>query len=280
MLNAILYLISNFILTLYGLLIKYYQDIPLIDQVFARTIVFTIISFFSLNGMTNLKQLYNTTIQPITLLLSIVNFISIYGIYISFEQLGIGISQAIMYSWPIFYYLITIKQYSIKEIIVLIITFLCVLLILPGNSNTNNSNKSKNMIIGFIGIFASVITHIYVFHYMKKNTPDINEYLYSQYIYIFIGLIIYYIYQLFYHKYNISFKKLIPILLFNIFLGYLAFYLQFFSVKILNPFTLSLLTFLSIIFGVITDRLVFKQKINTKQLIGIVGIVILNYFFN
>ena len=276
MLNAILYLISNFILTLYGLLIKYYQDIPIIDQVFSRTVVFTIISFFSMNGFNNLQKLYNISIQPITLLLSIVNFISIYGIYISFEQLGIGISQAIMYSWPIFYYLITIKQYSIKEIIVLIITFLCVLLILPNKSNTN---KSKNIIIGVTGIMASVVTHIYVFHYMKKNTPDINEYLYSQYIYIFIGLIIYYIYQFFYHKYNISFKKIIPILLFNIFLGYLAFYLQFFSVKILNPFALSLLTFLSIIFGVIIDKLIFKEEINTKQIVGIIGIIALNYFF-
>jgi len=275
MLNAILYLISNFILTLYGLVIKYYQDIPLIEQVFARSIVFTLISFFSQKGFNQLQNVYNITIQPITLLLSFVNFISIYGIYISFEQLGIGISQAIMYSWPIFYYLITIKQYSIKEIIVLIITFLCVLLILPNKSNTSN-----NIFLGLIGILSSVITHIYVFHYMKKNTPDINKYLYQQYIYIFIGLVIYYSYQSIYQNYNIQFKKLIPILLFNIILGYLAFYLQFFSVKILNPFTLSLLTFLSIIFGVITDRIAFKQHINSKQLMGIIGIVLLNYIFN
>jgi len=275
MLNAILYLISNFILTLYGLVIKYYQDIPLIEQVFARSIVFTLISFFSQKGFNQLQNVYNITIQPITLLLSFVNFISIYGIYISFEQLGIGISQAIMYSWPIFYYLITIKQYSIKEIIVLIITFLCVLLILPNKSNTSN-----NIFLGLIGILSSVITHIYVFHYMKKNTPDINKYLYQQYIYIFIGLVIYYSYQSIYQNYNIQFKKLIPILLFNIILGYLAFYLQFFSVKILNPFTLSLLTFLSIIFGVITDRIAFKQQINSKQLMGIIGIVLLNYIFN
>lgn len=276
MLNAIVYLISNLILTLYGLLIKYYKDIPLIDQVFSRTIVFTLISFFSMNGFNNLPLLYNITIQPITLLLSIVNFISIYGIYISFEQLGIGISQAIMYSWPIFYYLITIKQYSIKEIIVLIITFLCVLLIL---SNKSNTNKSNNRIIGLIGIFASVITHIYVLQYMKRYSPNIDQYLYSQYIYILIGFIVYYIYKYFFQNYYVSFKKIIPILIFNILLGYLAFYLQFFSVKILNPFTLSLLTFLSIIFGVITDRIVFKEQISSKQLIGIIGIVLLNYFF-
>jgi drug/metabolite transporter (DMT)-like permease len=181
-----------------------------------------------------------------------------------------------MYSWPIFYYLITIKQYSIKEIIVLIITFLCVLLTLPNKSNTN---KSKNIIIGVTGIVASVVTHIYVIHYMKKNTPDINEYLYSQYIYILIGLTIYYIYKYIYQNYNIQFKKLIPILLFNILLGYVAIYLQFFSVKILNPFTLSLLTFLSIIFGVSIDKLIFKEEINTKQIVGIIGIIALNYFF-
>jgi len=276
MLNVFLYLISNLILTLYGLLIKYFNDISLIEQIFARTAVFTIISFISLNGFSNLHKIYNITFQPITVILSIINFISIYGIYISFDQLGIGISQAIMYSWPIFYYLIIINKYSVKEIIVLFITFICVLLILPNKLNTN---QSKNIIIGLIGIFSSLITHIYVFHYMKKNTPNINEYLFSQYIYILIGFILYYIYQYFYQNNYMSFKKIIPILIFNIVLGYLAFYLQFFSVKILNPFTLSLLTFLSIIFGVITDRLVFKEQINTKQLIGIIGIVLLNYFF-
>jgi len=276
MLNVFLYLISNLILTLYGLLIKYFKDISIIEQIFARTAVFTIISFLSLNGFSNLHNIYNITFQPITVILSIINFISIYGIYISFEQLGIGISQAIMYSWPIFYYLITIHKYSVKEIIVLFITFICVLLIL---SNKSNTNKSNNMIIGLIGIFASVITHIYVLHYMKQYSPNIDQYLYSQYIYILIGFILYYIYQYFFQNYYVSFKKIIPILIFNILLGYLAFYLQFFSVKILNPFTLSLLTFLSIIFGVITDRIVFKEQISSKQIIGIIGIVLLNYFF-
>ena len=276
MFKNILYLISNFILTLFGVLIKSYRDIPLLDQVYIRSIIFTIISFIGLKGFSNLHHVFNITSKPITFLLSILNFISIYGIYISFQHLGIGITQAIMYSWPIFYYLATQPKYSFSEVIVLIITFFCVLLVSP---TTNNSDLHKKKIIGLIGIIASVITHIYVFYYMKKHSPDINEYLFSQYIFVSIGMTLYFLYKYVFSNYTIPFKKMIPIVLFNIFLGYTAFYLQFYSVDVLNPFILSLLTFLSIIFGVGVDRIFFKQTLEIKQIIGIIGIVILNYFF-
>jgi drug/metabolite transporter (DMT)-like permease len=276
MFKNILYIISNFILTLYGVIIKSYREIPLLDQVYIRSIIFTIISFIGLKGFSNLHGVFNITYKPITFLLSIVNFISIYGIYISFQYLGIGISQAIMYSWPIFYYLAIQPKYSFSEVIVLIITFFCVLLVTP---STNNGELHKKKLIGLIGIIASVITHIYVFYYMKKHSPDINEYLFSQYIFVTIGLTLYFLYQYVFRNYTILFKKMIPIVLFNLFLGYIAFYLQFYSVDVLNPFILSLLTFLSIIFGVVIDRIVFKQTLEINQIIGIIGIVILNYFF-
>ena len=75
-------------------------------------------------------------------------------------------------------------------------------------------------------IFASVITHIYVLHYMKRYSPNIDEYLYSQYIYILIGFILYYIYQYFFQNYYVSLKKIIPILIFNIFVCMLFIFIQ------------------------------------------------------
>lgn len=280
MYNAIIYLISNFILTFYGLLVKSYPNISLLEQVYIRSIIFTLISAIGYNGITGflekIPSLLNITLKPITILLSLVNFISIYGIYISFEKLGIGITQAIFFSWPIFYYILTQKQYSIQELVVLLVTFLSVLLVLPTNGDFK---MNKKVLVGLVGIFASLFTHIYVFYYMKINSPDINEYLYSQYIFVLIGLSIYYVYKKIKDNYTISIKKNIPIILFNLILGYLAFYLQFYSVNVLNPFLLSLLTFLSIIFGIATDMTVFGHHLEIKQLIGIIGIVCLNYFF-
>ena len=280
MFKSIIYLISNFILTLYGLLVKSFPNISLLEQVYARSIVFTIISIFSFVGwggiLTKLPHLFNVTLQPITFLLSIVNFISIYGVYLSFERLGIGITQAIFYSWPIFYYILTQKQFSIQETIVLIITFLCVLLISPLNGDVSLNIKKT---IGLLGVIASLATHIYIFYYMKMNVPNINEYLFSQYIFIFLGLSIYYVYKKIKENYTIDFKKQMPILVFNIMLGYLAFYLQFYSITSLSPFILSLLTFLSIGIGVLIDMVIFKQHLKIKQWFGIIGIVGLNYFF-
>jgi drug/metabolite transporter (DMT)-like permease len=250
------------------------------EQVYARSIIFTIISIFSFIGLdgfgTKIPHLLNISFQPITLLLSVVNFISIYGIYLSFERLGIGITQAIFYSWPIFYYILTQTQFSLQETIVLIITFACVLLISPLNGDMSINKKTT---IGFLGVIASLITHIYIFYYMKMNTPNINEYLFSQYIFIFVALSIYYIYKKIKENYTIDFKKQLPILIFNIILGYLAFYLQFYSITSLKPFVLCLLTFLSIVIGVLIDMAFFKQNLKIKQWLGVIGIIVLNYFF-
>jgi drug/metabolite transporter (DMT)-like permease len=280
MFKSIVYLISNFILTLYGLIIKSFPNISLMEQVYARSIIFTIISIFSFIGLdgfgTKIPHLLNISFQPITLLLSVVNFISIYGIYLSFERLGIGITQAIFYSWPIFYYILTQTQFSLQETIVLIITFACVLLISPLNGDMSINKKTT---IGFLGVIASLITHIYIFYYMKMNTPNINEYLFSQYIFIFVALSIYYIYKKIKENYTIDFKKQLPILIFNIILGYLAFYLQFYSITSLKPFVLCLLTFLSIVIGVLIDMAFFKQNLKIKQWLGVIGIIVLNYFF-
>jgi drug/metabolite transporter (DMT)-like permease len=273
MFKSIVYLISNFILTLYGLIVKSFPNISLLEQVYARSIIFTIISIFSFIGwegfVTKIPHLLNIS-------LSIVNFISIYGAYLSFERLGIGITQSIFYSWPIFYYILTQSQFSIQETIVLIITFACVLLISPLNGDMSLNKKTT---IGFLGVIASLVTHIYIFYYMKMNTPNINEYLFSQYIFIFVGLSIYYIYKKIKENYTIDFKKQLPILVFNIILGYLAFYLQFYSITSLKPFILCLLTFLSIVIGVLIDIAFFKQHLKIKQWLGVVGIIVLNYFF-
>jgi drug/metabolite transporter (DMT)-like permease len=280
MFKSIVYLISNFILTLYGLIVKSFPNISLLEQVYARSIIFTIISIFSVIGwdgfLTKIPHLLNIAIQPITLLLSIVNFISIYGVYLSFERLGIGITQSIFYSWPIFYYILTQTPFTIQETIVLIITFACILLISPLNGDMS---LNKQTTIGFLGVLASLITHIYIFYYMKMNTPNINEYLFSQYIFVFLGLSIYYIYKKIKENYTIDFKKQLPILVFNIILGYLAFYLQFYSITSLNPFVLSLLTFLSIVIGVLIDMAFFKKHLQIKQWLGVFGIIVLNYFF-
>ena len=280
MFKPIVYLISNFILTLYGLIVKSFPNISLLEQVYARSIIFTIISIFGVIGwegfLTKIPHLLNIAIQPMTLLLSIVNFISIYGVYLSFERLGIGITQSIFYSWPIFYYILTQTKFTIQETIVLIITFACVLLISPLNGDMSLNTKTT---IGFLGVLASLITHIYIFYYMKMNTPNINEYLFSQYIFIFLGLSIYYIYKKIKENYTIDFKKQLPILVFNIILGYFAFYLQFYSITSLSPFVLCLLTFLSIVIGVLIDMAFFKQHLKIKQWLGVVGIIVLNYFF-
>ena len=48
MISEITYLASNTIISLYGVLIKYYSNITVFEQLFIRTIAFVIISIFGL----------------------------------------------------------------------------------------------------------------------------------------------------------------------------------------------------------------------------------------
>jgi len=275
--SELIYLISNFILTCYGLLIKSYKDVELIEQIYIRTLVFTLLSLALLK--------FNVLFSSTTIWLGIINFISIYGIYVAFEKLGIGITQALFYSWPLLFYIISDKQFNFGDLSILVITFLFVLLIYKPINNENEKNKDNQKYIGLLGVFASIITHVYILNYYKLYKPPIEEYLYNQYAFILIVFSIYFLWKYFKNKKTIhdkiqsNYKTFSYILVFNLLLGYLGFYLQFFSVGQLQPYIISLLTFISIIISLFIDKLVFQQIITNEQWMGIIGIITMTALF-
>lgn len=285
--SEFIYLLSNFILTCYGLLVKSYKDVELIEQVYMRTIVFSLLSLGLLS--------FHATISLTTVWLSIINFISIYGIYVAFEKLGLGITQAVFYTWPLLFYIIADKSFNIGDLSILLTTFFFVFLIykpmdVPGEPNNPIQNNQK--LLGLLGVLASIITHVYILTYYKKYQPPITEYLFNQYGFIFIVLSIYYLWQWYSRRkstkpnsinldkpINDYYKTLTYIIIFNLLLGYLGFYLQFLSVGQLRPYIISLLTFISILISIFLDRLVFKQELTRQQWVGIIGIIIMTTIF-
>ena len=275
--SSFIYLLSNFILTCYGLLVKSYRDVELLEQVYIRTVVFTFLSL----ALIRFQLFFSID----TIWLSILNFISIYGIYVAFDKLGLGITQALFYSWPLFFYIMADKQFNYSDLSILIITFLFVFLIYkPIDKTTNGKDKWK----GLLGVIASIATHVYILTYFKKHNPPIQEYLYNQYAFILIALSLYYIWQYFRKDPadakeeridNRNYRSFAFILVFNLLLGYLGFYLQFLSVGNLEPYIISLLTFISIVISLFLDRIVFGQALSKEQWIGILGIIAMTALF-
>ena len=130
--TEIIYLVSNIVISLYGVLIKYYSNISVFEQLFLRTLAFVAISILALGY--NKQNIYNNVFTYESMLLSIINLSSIYGIYISFRELGIGTTNSLFYTWPIMLYLFSIpvlnNKFTIKELSILLITTISMILIL------------------------------------------------------------------------------------------------------------------------------------------------------
>ena len=168
MISEITYLVSNTIISLYGVLIKYYSNITIFEQLFIRTVAFVTISILGLTY--NNKSIIDNIFTYDSVILSIVNLSSVYGIYISFKELGIGTTNSLFYTWPVLLYLASVpilhSKFALKEFIIILATMLAMLLIL---SSKFKFNINSHEIIGIIGLFVSILTHIATILYFKKK---------------------------------------------------------------------------------------------------------------
>jgi len=276
MISEISYLASNSIISLYGVLIKYYTDITIFEQLFIRTLAFVIISVLGLTY--NNYSILNNIFSYDSIMLSIVNLSSVYGIYISFKELGIGVTNSIFYTWPVLLYLSSIpilnSNFSIKEFAIILATTFSMILILSKNIKYN---INAHEILGIIGLFVSILTHIATILYFKKKDNNIHAYLLKQYGFGLIILIIFFCMTN--HTNDIKMKpEYIPIFLYSAVLGYIGFYFNFYSIKILDPFKISILEFLTIALSFLIGFVLFQESSSIQQWIGIIVIIALNYY--
>jgi hypothetical protein len=227
MISEITYLVSNTIISLYGVLIKYYSNITIFEQLFIRTLAFVIISIIGLTYQK--KSIINNIFTYDSILLSIVNLSSVYGIYISFKELGIGTTNSLFYTWPVLLYLISIpvlkSSFSIKEFSILLVTLISMMFILSKNIDIN---MNSHEIIGIVGLVISIFTHIATILYFKKKDNNIHAYLLQQYGFGLVILIT--IYCITNNINNITIKSdYLPIFIYSAIVGYYGFYLNFYS---------------------------------------------------
>jgi drug/metabolite transporter (DMT)-like permease len=280
--SEIIYLVSNAIISIYGVLVKYYKTVPLFEQLFLRTLAFVIIAFTALSGKgINFETIIMENVLSYrAILLSTVNLASIYGIYISFQELGIGVTNSLFLTWPILLYLVAIpilnSSFSEKEFIILLLTTLATTLTLYKKINGDLNNRTTvDLMIGLFGLIISVATHIFTIVYFKKETPDINKYLLQLYGFGLVLFIVLY----FSDGFSLApCKEYFPIFFYTIIFGYLGFYINFYSIERLKPFKISILAFLSIAISFLMGYGFFGESSNIYQWIGIIIIVLANYY--
>ena len=226
--SAYAYLLSEFVIILYGVFVNLYPNVPLIFQIYIRSVAFVVVALFLHTAVIG-----GSIVR--SLILSAVNFVSIYGLYLGFKHLGIAISQSLFYTWTIF---ATVAYgVDLKNTLGVVIAFAIASALIdstshkdiesktttttttPSESKTTTTNPSEskttttpseskttttpsesktttttttttnpNAHLGYIGVAISIITHIAITLYYKTTLPNITHYLYDQYIGIFIVL--------------------------------------------------------------------------------------------
>ena len=143
-------------------------------------------------------------------------------------------------------------------------------------SNKLNNSINTHDVIGIIGLFVSIITHISVILYLKKKDNNVHAYLLKQYGFALLILIfIYYITN----GTNLQMKhEYLPIFIYSLIIGYIGFYFNFYSIKNLNSFKISILEFLSIAISFIIGYILFNEEVSILQWTGVLTIIVLNYY--
>lgn len=282
MLNVILKLLSESLLSFYPAMVKYIK-FPVVDQLLGRLVIYSIIaSFFS-----NWKIVKNIIFSSGGLILAFVNLIHIYSSYIGFSLLEAGVSYSIFYIYPvliIFFSKIELKWYHL-------IPLLGVGLLTHSNWNTitgkNGEESKKKAIAGILGIFGATITEVMLYFIVKEFSGKTggNQWNILLVAYLLPAIVMSLILgkkiKLDIVDKNIQWKKNIILLVAgNAVIGALGYYLRFYTIPKLPAGTYSILSYFGIVMAYVYGWILNEEGINSEKIIGSLLIMASALFIN
>jgi drug/metabolite transporter (DMT)-like permease len=284
MINIILKLISESLLSLYPIFVKKI-NISLDYQLWTCMISYTIIAFI----FSNKSFIYKNLKYLKCWLFSFVTLIHIYVSYNGFLLLDSGgVALSIFYIYPIFILLLSGAKFNF--LLILLTLFGVILLAndnLLNNDKLNNDKLNNDKSVkykGILYILISVFTEVILYFYIKSiSTTNHWNHLFLSY---FFGAIIMTIYII--NKYNLNeikdtfnlktlkYNNIIKALFINGLLGGIGYYLQFHSIIFLSPLLYGMLSYIGIITGYIYDILLNNKQLTLQKIIGSLLIIISN----
>jgi drug/metabolite transporter (DMT)-like permease len=207
------------------------------------------------------------------------NLIHIASSYISYQYLPAGSALALYYISPFFNILAGVLFFgdSLNLFIVglMSIAFLGVLLIsnyTKDGNGKNNDDTKKNHSHVWIGIAAALISALTesMIYFIAKTGEEPTPWLPILRLYpaAFAGLLVWI--GASGTSLNFELKNWIPLLLFNIFIGFLGYSLRFWSIPRLPTAIFSILTFIGVAAGYGWGRLYAKETPSPGALLGAV----------
>jgi len=276
---------SEIALALQPILIKQVNS-GLPTMLIGRLGVYSILGYFLSDSTDKLTSWGSFASALHSTLYGIVNLFHIVVSYISYEYLPAGSALALFYMYPFLNIIAGVlflkEAFDIRLLPLFIVAFLGVILISfntetseggqeEGNADKGDSDKKKKdsntVSIGILAAILAAVTETLIFLVVKtadRPTPWLS--MLQLYPVAFLGILGW----VFFKKEHISTKssEWIPILLFNVFIGFVGYALRFFSMSSLPTSIYSLLTFIGVAAGYGWGLFFANEKPTIPSLIG------------
>jgi len=269
-------IVAEIAMALHPILIKQ-VGVNLPTQLFARLGTYSVLGA-ALSGPNDRKFSWGSTPKALqSTLFGLMNLVHIASSYISYSYLPAGSAIALYYISPFFNilagWLFLGDSVQLPILGLLLVAFLGVLLISKYTKDgdekpyTHTDSKQSNVWIGILAALTAAFTESLIFFIAKTGeepTPWLP--LLRLYPAAFVGLLAWIGFSG--ASINTQVKNWIPLLLFNICIGFLGYSLRFWSIPRLPTAIFSILTFIGVAAGYGWGLLYAKQVPSSGALLG------------
>jgi drug/metabolite transporter (DMT)-like permease len=280
MLNELLLVLSEVILSAYPMLIKL-VDVSVLFQTGLRMGVFTALAAVAAL-ITKNPLAIGTLLSTETLATGVLNLIHVFTSYTAFDQLTGGNAMALFYTYPVFNILGTAAVF--KETIPLT-SVPWIALALAGAIALAQPTTTNWTLIGVICALVAALTEVGIylwFRWRKEKestqpwTKMIQMYGSSGILWLAGILTAAALGVLAKNTLNITPSSLTNILAFNSLIGFTGYALRFFLIPQVSTIIFSALSFFGIVSAYVFDWIFTSEKPNAIQLAGAIAIIIAN----
>jgi drug/metabolite transporter (DMT)-like permease len=267
-------LFAEIMLSLYPISVKSI-DTNIFTQVFVRSIVYAIISFFFIS-----MPIKTILTKPSYLIVSILNLVHIFSSYIAFNNMNAGVAMSLFYIYPlfnlIFKSILTKKPMGYYIIQYFIISFIGVVLI-SFQSITNNKTIGKYL-IGFVAILIAALSESLIYTFYKIESKE-NPFDGIFTLYIF-GSIIMLLFAPKYLQISNNYDNLFKLVVFNIFIGFIGHIFRFYGISRISTEKYSITLFTGVVFAYIFGWVFLGEQNTIYHIIGTLIILFSVYKIN
>jgi drug/metabolite transporter (DMT)-like permease len=276
------------LLSLYPILIKKIGS-DLNVQFWIRSIIYYVISYIF---KPKREIEYNTSF----LILSLINIVHIYTSYIAFSILQPGIAMTIFYTYPcmniLIAYLVLGEKFSMIDIISIVLSTLGVYMMymyVKDNKSDDSYKykvpewisglvKDKNK-LGYISILVAALTESIM--YLIVRSYRMNSWSVLNIMYMLPALLSIIMLMNKGIDFKLTSRNIIIIILSNLLIGSVGYYLRYYSAPLLSVFWFSILSLSGVLFSYLYGSIFTGEEISKTKIIGtilILGSVIMSKF--